>query len=151
MPRLLQSTIHPGSANQWLGDLCGDSRVATLSPAHPTLLVRLQSEDGLWLSRHELVFGLFRTVWQCQATLDKGAGRLTSVGAYPHFESFQQTLCWTETDQGLSIQSDLTWTGARTGLEDLILRSLLRFPGWYAVGASERPTQRMTMEDTAAA
>jgi hypothetical protein len=151
MPRLLQSTMHPGSATQWLDDLGGDSRVATLSPAHPTLLVRLQSEDGKQLSRHELVFGLFRTVWHCQTTLDKVAGRLTAVGAYPHFETFEQTLCWTETEHGLSIQSDLSWTGARTGLEDLLLRSLLRFPGWYSTGTSERPTQRMTMEGAAAA
>jgi hypothetical protein len=113
--------------------------------------VRLQSEDGKQLSRHELVFGLFRTVWHCQTTLDKVAGRLTAVGAYPHFETFEQTLCWTETEHGLSIQSDLSWTGARTGLEDLLLRSLLRFPGWYSTGTSERPTQRMTMEGAAAA
>lgn len=151
MPRLLQSTMHPGSATQWLADLCGDSRVATLSPAHPTLLLRLDSEEGTWLSRHELVFGLFRTTWHCRADLDKEGCRLQVQGAFPHFESFQQTLCWTESEQGLSIQSDLSWTGARTGLEDLLLRSLLRFPGWHATGVSERPTQRMAMEDSAAA
>jgi hypothetical protein len=151
MPRLLQSTMHPGSASRWLDDLVGDSRVATLSPAHPTLLVRLQKEEGNWISRHELVFGLFRTVWNCKANLDVEAGRLHAVGAYPHFESFQQTLCWTETESGLTLQSDLSWTGARTGLEDLLLRSLLRFPGWYSTPASERPTQRLSMEGTAAA
>lgn len=151
MPRLLQSTMHPGSATRWLDDLGGDFRVATLSSTHPTLLMRLRSEDGKWISRHELVFGLFRTVWQCQATLDMAAGRLSAVGAGPHFESFQQTLSWNETESGVSIQSDLSWTGARTGLEDVLLRSLLRFPGWQAIGISERPTQRMTMEDSAAA
>jgi len=151
MPRLLQSTLHPGSATEWLDDLRGDARVVTLSPAHPTLLVRLSSEDGMWISHHELVFGLFRTVWHCPAKLDLETGRMVAQGWSPHFQSFEQTLCWSQTESGLSIQSDISFQGARSGLEDLLLRSLLRFPGLTPSQASERPTQRIAMEGQAAA
>ena len=151
MPRLLQSTLHPSSASEWLDDLRGDSRIVTLSPAHPTLLVRLRLEEGMWISQHELVFGLFRTVWHCPAKLDLDAGRLIAKGWSQHFQSFEQTLCWSQTEHGLSLQSDLTFEGARSGLEDLLLRSLLRFPGLPSALASERPTQRIAMEGQAAA
>jgi hypothetical protein len=150
--RLLQSILHPGSANEWMADLWEGSRPLSLSSVHPTLFVRLEDGDGQALSRHELVFGLFRTVWQCKVDLDLSARRLFASGASQHFETFEQTLSWTETEAGVSIQSDLQWSGARSGLEDLLLRSLLRFPGWATIGTSERTTKRLaTVEDQAAA
>lgn len=152
MSRLLQSILHPGSANEWMADLWEGSRPYCLSSVHPTLLVRLQDGDGFAVSRHELVFGLFRTIWQSKVDLDLTSRRLVATGASQHFASFEQTLSWTETEAGVSIQSDLQWSGARSGLEDLLLRSQLRFPGWITIGASESTTKRLAaVEDQAAA
>jgi len=151
MARLLQSTLHPGTASDWLADLQAEAQVVQLSPAHPTFLLKLIGEQDDWLARHELVFGLFRTVWTCSVNLDREASRLVARGASQHFESFEQTLCWSSTEHGLSIQSDCIWSGCKPGLEDILLRSLLRFPGWQAPGASERPTQRLVMEARAVA
>jgi hypothetical protein len=135
-----------------MADLWEGSRPYCLSSVHPTLLVRLQDGEGQTTSRHELVFGLFRTVWQCKIDLDITSRRLVATGASQHFERFEQTLSWTETEGGVSIQSDLQWSGVRTGLEDLLLRSQLRFPGWIAVSASESTTKRLAaVEDQAAA
>jgi hypothetical protein len=146
MSRLLQSTLHPGTASEWLADLQADARVAALSPAHPTFLVRLVRHEGGWLSRHELIYGLFRTSWTCLAELDEAAGRLVAREPSAHFDAFEQTLCWSTTEHGLSIQSDCSWSGCKPGLEDLVLRSLLRFPGWRAAGLAEPTTRRMAVE-----
>ena len=152
MPRILQSTLFPGNSSQWIEALSAETRLVVLSSVHPTLLVGLETREGSLTVRHELVFGLFRTVWTCPATLDLEKRRLTCKGTGRHFESIDQTLCWEESDRGLSIQSDLNWTGAKSGLEDLLLRSLLRFPNTEAsASASERPTQRISMEGQAAA
>ncbi len=152
MPRLLQSTLFPGDSARWIEALRAQSRVVTLSSAHPTFVVGLEArEDGIML-RHELVFGLFRTVWTTPASLDAEKRRLTCKGASKHFESFEQTMVWEENERGVSVQSELVWTGAKSGLEDLLLRSLLRFPGMGSeTTASERPTQRIAMEGQAAA
>ena len=152
MPRLLQSTLFPGDSARWIEALRAQSRVVTLSSAHPTFVVGLEArEDGIML-RHELVFGLFRTVWTTPASLDVEKRRLTCKGASKHFESFEQTMVWEENERGVSVQSELVWTGAKSGLEDLLLRSLLRFPGMGSeTTASERPTQRIAMEGQAAA
>ncbi len=127
-----------------------ESRVAMLSSVHPTLLVGLESgEHGLFV-RHELVFGLFRSSWSCPALLDLDRRRLTSKGTGRHFQAIEQVLCWEENERGLSIQAELSWSGAKTGLEDLLLRSMLRFPNTEIQTASERPTQRLAMDGQAA-
>jgi hypothetical protein len=152
MPRLLQSILHPGSADQWLDDLRGDARIVRLSSEHPTLLVRLeQMPGGPVVSRHELVFGLFRTTWHCRCELDESNRRIRSAVASQFFSSFEQVLCWTEAEGGLSIQSEIRWEGARSSLEDLIFRSALRFPGSSAMGTTESTTKRMAVGDQAAA
>jgi hypothetical protein len=151
MPRLLQSTLLPGNATQWLEAIQTQTRVSVLSSVHPTLLVGLEERSGRWFVRHELVFGLFRTVWTSAATLDRERGRLVCKGADRHFESIEQILCWEQGERGLSIQSELSWSGAKTALEDLLLRSLLRFPNCEAAAASERTTQRLAMDGQAAA
>lgn len=152
MPRLLQSTLFPGDSTRWIEALKAQSRVVTLSSAHPTFVVGLESREEGLLLRHELVFGLFRTVWTTSALLDTEKRRLTCKGVSKHFESFEQTIVWEENDRGVSVQSELAWTGAKSGLEDLLLRSLLRFPGMGTeTAASERPTQRIAMEGQAAA
>lgn len=151
MARLLQSTLHPGTASDWLADLQADARVVHLSPAHPTFLLKLIGEQDEWLARYELVYGLFRTSWICAVKIDQEANRLVARGSSQHFESFEQTLCWSSTEHGLSIQSDCIWSGCKQGLEDTLLRSLLRFPGWQAPSASERPTQRIATEGRAVA
>ena len=152
MPRLLQSTLFPGDSAGWIEALKAQSRVVTLSSAHPTFVVGLETRGEEAFLRHELVFGLFRTVWTTSAVLDLGKRRLTCKGAGKHFESFEQTLVWEESERGVSVQSELVWTGAKSGLEDLLLRSLLRFPGMgLESSASERPTQRIAMEGQAAA
>ncbi len=152
MPRLLQSTLFPGDSTSWIEALKAQSRVVTLSSVHPTFVVGLESrEDGFSL-RHELVFGLFRTVWNTAASLEIDKRRLVCKGAGKHFESFEQTIVWEENDRGVSVQSEMVWTGAKSGLEDLLLRSLLRFPGMGSeTAASERPTQRIAMEGQAVA
>ncbi|MBK8801050.1 MAG: hypothetical protein IPN71_03150 [Fibrobacteres bacterium] len=152
MPRLLHSTLHPGTAEDWIAGLRLASIAMNLSPVHPTLLLRLVQTDREEFARFELVFGLFRTVWTCPVTVDLAAKRIVSNGASAHFETFEQTLCWQVSEHGLSIQSDLQWSGARTGLEDLVLRSRFSFPG-HGMGAtaSESPTRRMAMDGQAAA
>lgn len=152
MPRLLQSTLFPGDAAQWIEALQAQSRIVTLSSAHPTFVVGLEALETGTSLRHELVFGLFRTVWNTPAVLDVDRRRLTCKGASRHFESFEQTLVWEQSDRGVSVQSEMVWSGAKSGLEDLLLRSLLRFPGMgLQTSASERTTQRIAMDGQAAA
>ncbi|MEK7392326.1 MAG: hypothetical protein AAB214_07145 [Fibrobacterota bacterium] len=152
MPRYLQSSLFPGNATSWIEALRAQSRLVSLSSAHPSLLVVLESSDDGLFVRHELVFGLFRTVWTLPATLDLEARRLTCKGSGRFFQSIEQTLCWEETDHGISVQSELSWTGGQAALEDLLLRSILRFANTDpAVAASERPTQRIAMDNQAAA
>lgn len=151
MPRLLQSALYQVSSEDWLQGLREESTVVQLSPVHPTLLIRLVQTAQPEMSRFDLVFGLFRTSWNCAIEIDIARGRLVSKASSAHFSQFEQTLCWHETDQGLAIQSDLQWSGARSGLEDLLLKSLLRFPGVSSTVASERPTRRLTTEGQAAA
>ncbi len=151
MPRLMQSTLYPGSAPQWLEAVKAETRMVSLSSVHPTLLFGIEEREGRLIVRHELVFGLFRTVWTSDATLDMDRRRLTSKGTGKHFESVQQTICWEAGERGLSIQSELVWSGASSSLEDLLLRSLLRFPNCEVAAASERPTQRIAMDGQAAA
>ena len=151
MARLLQSTLYPGTASEWLSDLQAESRVVALSQAHPSFHLRLVPHDGGWLSCHELVFGLFRTSWTCVCDLDAQAGRLVSRDPSAHFDAFEQTLSWSRTEHGLSIQSDCTWAGCKPGLEDLLLRAVLRFPGWRAAGLVEPTTQRIAVEGRAVA
>lgn len=151
MPRLLQSTLYPGNANQWLEAIRTPARVSMLSSVHPTLLVGLEEQGGRHFVRHELVFGLFRTVWTSAATLDAARGRLVCKGADRHFESIEQILCWEQGERGLSIHSELSWSGAKAALEDLLLRSLLRFPNCESTAASDRTTQRLAMDGQAAA
>lgn len=152
MPRLLHSTLHPGTAEEWLAGLRLGSTVASLSPAHPTLLLRLVQTDRGEEARFDLVFGLFRTVWNCPVSVSLEERRLVAKGPSAHFEAFEQTVCWQVLDHGLSIQSDLQWSGVRSGLEDLILRSLLRFSGQgITTTASESPTRRIAMDGQVAA
>jgi len=129
------------------------SRLVTLSSAHPSLVVALEAGDNGLTVRHELVFGLFRTVWTLPATLDLETHRLTCKGSSKHFQSIEQTLCWEESDRGVSVQSELSWTGGQTALEDLLLRSILRFANidHSATTSAERPTQRINMENQAVA
>lgn len=152
MPRYLQSSLFPGNATSWIEALKAKSRVVSLSSAHPSLLVALETGENGVSVRHELVFGLFRTVWILPATLDLDARRLTCKGSARFFQSIEQTLCWEETDHGISLQSELSWTGGQAALEDLLLRSILRFANTDpAVSASERPTQRIAMDNQAVA
>ena len=152
MLRLLQSTLFPGNSTQWLDALKASSRIVALSSAHPTFLVALETRENELFVRHELVFGLFRTVWTSPAALDLGHRRLTCKGSSKHFQTIEQVLCWEESERGLSIQSELVWSGASSSLEDLILRSILRFPNTdLTPSASERPTQRIAMEGQSAA
>jgi len=152
MPRYLQSSLFPGNSTSWIEALKAQTRLVMLSSAHPSLLVALESGDNGLFVRHELVFGLFRTVWTLPATLDLEARRLTCKGTGRYFQSIEQTLCWEETDRGISVQSELSWTGGQTALEDLLLRSILRFANTDpSVSASERPTQRIAMDNQAVA
>lgn len=152
MPRLLHSTLHPGTAEDWIAGLRLGSITVNLSSLHPTLLLRLVQTDHGEHARFELVFGLFRTIWTCPVSVDLAQRRLVAKGASAHFESFEQTVCWQVSDHGLSIQSDLQWTGARTGLEDLVLRSRFSFPGHgMGITSSESPTRRMAMDGQVAA
>ena len=143
--------LYPGNADQWFEAIRSPGRIAVLSPAHPTLLVGLEEEAGAWRVRHELVFGLYRMAWTSPAQLDRVAGRLVCKGADRHFQALEQTLCWQFGERGLSIQSELSWSGAKPALEDLLLRSLLRFPNCGASSASERTTQRIAVDGQAAA
>lgn len=147
----MQSTLFQGQAGQWLDAVKSESRIVALSSIHPTLLFGLEQREGAWFVRHELVFGLFRTVWSCAATLDLARCRLSCNGTGRYFDTVSQTLCWEQGDRGLSIQSELVWSGAKSVLEDLMLRSLLRFPNCDAGAGSERPTRRISMEGQAAA
>ncbi|HOX50628.1 MAG TPA: hypothetical protein PKY05_04020 [Fibrobacteria bacterium] len=122
-----------------------------LSPSHPTLLLRLVRGQAGEEARFELVFGLFRTVWTSPLELDIAGRRLCAKGAPSLFESFEQTLCWQVSEQGVSIQSDLQWTGLRTGLEDILLRAMLSFPVRCAESSAESPTRRLSMEGQAQA
>lgn len=152
MPRLLHSTLQPGTVEDWIAGLRLASFGTSVSSVHPTLLLRLTPRDAGEIARFELIFGLFRTIWTCPVELDVDARRLVAKGSSRHFESFEQTLCWQVLDQGLSIQSDLQWSGAHTGLEDLVLRSRLSFPGQgTGVSATESPTRRLSMDGQVAA
>jgi hypothetical protein len=152
MPRYLQSTLFPGNSTSWIEALKAQSRLVSLSSAHPSLLIVLETgENGLFV-RHELVFGLFRTVWTLPAVLDLEARRLTCKGSGRYFQSIEQTLCWDETEHGIAVQSELSWIGGQASLEDLLLRSILRFANTDpSQSASERPTQRIAMDNQAVA
>ncbi len=150
MSRLVQSSLVPGSAANWLDLLRDESRTVTLASSTPTLTMRIiQAGDVSWM-RHELLSGFFRTSWTSRVSmLDLEAGKLVSESEATIFAKFRHEMVWEPSSEGLSIRSELSWEGARPSLERLLEQSILRFPqpAGQAPSFSESPTRRLVLND----
>lgn len=152
MPRLVQSTLVPGSASAWLDVLREESRTVALASAAPTLTLRLlPGHDAIW-TRHELVHGFFRTSWTCRVeTLDEASGVFLAKVEGTIFSAFRHEMRWETTAEGLIVRSDVSWEGARPSLEQILSQSLVRFPlpAGQAPAFADSPTRRMILDDRA--
>jgi len=152
MPRLVQSTLVPGTAQAWLDLLREESRTVALASSAPTLTLRiLPGHDASWV-RHELVYGFFRTSWTSRIDqLDEAAGILVAQVEGTIFSSFRHEMQWETTTEGLVVRSDLAFEGARPSLEQLLSQSLVRFPvpEGQVPAFAESPTRRMILDDRA--
>jgi len=152
MPRLIQSTLVPGTAQAWLDLLHGEARTIPLASSVPTLSMRiLAGHDASWV-RHELMFGLFRTSWTSRIELfDREAGHLVAQVEGTIFTSFRHEMRWQSSVEGVVVNSDLWWEGARPSLEQILSQSLVRFPMpiGQAPSFAESPTRRMVIDDRA--
>ena len=146
MPRLVQSSLVPGSATSWLEVLRDESRTVAMASAAPTLTVRiLPGLETSWM-RHELLSGFFRTSWTSRIeTLDLAAGRLVAHADGNIFASFHHEMHWESTPEGLAIRSEIAWDGARPSLEQILNQAVLRFPlpPGQAPSFADSPTRRM--------
>lgn len=146
MPRLVQSSLVPGSATNWLGVLRDESRSVAMASSAPTLTLRiLPGLQPSWV-RHELLSGFFRTSWtSIIQEFNPEAARIVSQAEGNIFVRFRHELTWETTSEGLVVRSDISWEGARPSLEQILNQSILRFP--IAPGQlpsfSESPTRRM--------
>lgn len=149
MPRLVQSSLVPGSAAGWLGFLRDESRTVALASSTPTLTLRiLPGPDAAWM-RHELINGFFRTSWTSRiAQLDLDANRLVAESEGTIFLKFRHEMNWETSSEGLVVRSEISWEGARPSLERMLDQAILRFPltAGQAPSFAESPTRRMIVE-----
>ena len=152
MPRLVQSSLVPGSATSWLDLLRDESRTVALATSTPTLTMRIiQGHDASWV-RHELLSGFFRTSWTSRiGLLDLDAGRFVAESEGTIFLKFRHEMAWEASSEGLSIRSEISWEGARPSLERMLDQAILRFPlaAGQAPSFAESPTRRMILDERA--